>query len=188
MAVQERVFDVEAFWHFVCQPENADKRFELIDGEVIEMVAPGGEHGFIAGEIYYYFRLFDPQRKMGIATVESGYYSLDDRHTVLAPDVAFTRTAPGTRPHKKWMTAMPDIAVEVKSPNDRLDALRQKAAMYLQRETQLVWIIIPESKGVEVCTLDEDGEMLVEFIGVGGSLSGEDVLPGFRLQLASLFS
>ena len=105
MAVQERVFDVEAFWRFVCQPENADKKLELIDGEVIEMVAPGWEHGFIAGEIYYYFRLFDPQRKLGIPTVESGYYSLDDRHTVLAPDVSFTRTAPGTRPHKRWNPA-----------------------------------------------------------------------------------
>ena len=55
------------------QAENADKHFELIDGELFEMSPPGWEHGTLAGEIYHYFRLFDPERKLGIPTVETGY-------------------------------------------------------------------------------------------------------------------
>ena len=187
MEVKERVYDVDAFWRFVCQPENADRYFELINGEIIEMAPPGEEHGTIAGEIFLHFRLFDPQRKLGIPTVETGYYSLDDRRTVLGPDVAFRRTDGATPPQKKWAPTMPDLAVEIKSPSNTLAELRQKAAIYLRRETQLVWIVIPEKKGVEVCTLDEDGEIQTEFIDTEGVLSGESVLPGFTLEIARLF-
>ena len=188
MEVKERVYDVDSFWHFACQPENADKRLELIHGELVEMPQPAEEHGFIAGEIYHYIRLFDPQRKLGIPTVEAGYYSEEDRSTVLGPDVAFRRTEGSAPPKKKWAPTMPDLAIEIKSPSNTLAELREKAAIYLRRETQLVWIVIPERKGVEVCRLDDKGELQKEFIGGDGALSGESVLPGFRLELTALFS
>ncbi len=188
MEVQERVFDVDEFWRFVCLPENADKRFELINGEIIEMPKPGEEHGYLAGVIFHYFLLFDPKRNLGIPTVDTGYYSLDDRSTVLGPDVAFRRTDGATPPQKKWAPTMPDLAVEIKSPSNTLADLRQKAAIYLRRETQLVWIVIPDRKGVEVCRLDANGQIQTEFFGSDGSLSGESVLPGFELALSTLFS
>jgi len=189
MAIQQRVYDVDEFWRFACQPENANRRFELINGELVEMPAPGEEHGFIAGEIAFYIRLFDSDRKLGILTVEAGYYSQEDRSTVLGPDVAFRRVDNFAPPlQKKWAPTMPDLAVEIKSPSNTFAELRQKASIYLRRETQLVWIVIPERRGVEVCRLDENGNLQTEFVGVDGSLSGEDVLPGFELELAALFS
>jgi len=189
MAVQQRVYDVEAFWHFVCQPENANKRFELINGELVEMPAPGEEHGFIASEIAFHIRLFDSDRKLGILAVDAGYYSQEDRSTVLGPDVAFRRADASAPPlQKKWAPTMPDLAVEIKSPSNTLAELRQKAAIYLRRETQLVWIVIPDKKGVEVHRLGTDGDIEREFIGQDGALSGESVLPGFSLELSALFS
>ena len=189
MEVKERVFDVDAFWRFVHLPENADKRFELINGDVIEMPRPGEEHGFIAAEIFHRVRLFDPQRKLGNPSVDAGFYSLDDRHTLLGPDFAFRRTERPAAPfNKKWTSVMPDLAVEVKSPSNTLTELRQKAAIYLRRESQLVWIIFPSSKSAEVHRRRADGEIEREIVGQDGVLSGEDVLPGFRLELSALFS
>ncbi len=188
MEVKERVFDVDEFWRFVHLPENADKRFELINGDVIEMPAPGEEHGFIAAEIFHRVRLFDPQRKLGNPSVDAGFYSLDDRHTLLGPDFAFRRTERPAAPfNKKWTPVMPDLAVEVKSPSNTLAELRQKAAIYLSHGSQLVWIIIPSSKSAEVCRLGAQGDMERETIGADGALSGEDVLPGFTLALSALF-
>lgn len=189
MAVQERVYDVDGFWQFLCQPENANKRFELINGELVEMPAPGEEHGFIASEIAFHIRLFDSDRKLGILTVDAGYYSQEDRSTVLGPDVAFRRADASSPPlQKKWAPTMPDLAVEIKSPSNTLAELRQKAAIYLWRETQLVWIVIPDKQSVEVCRLDDNGDIQTESIGADGALSGEPVLPGFSLKLSALFS
>ena len=188
MEVKERVHDVDSFWRFVCQPENANKRFELIHGELVEMPQPGEEHGFIAGEIAYQIRLFDSDRKFGILAVDAGYFSEEDLSTVLGPDVAFRRTDGSAPPQKKWAPTMPDLAVEIKSPGNTLAELREKAAIYLRRETQLVWIIIPERKGAEVCRLDANGKIQTQFIAAGGSLSGESVLPGFELELTRLFT
>ena len=189
MEVQQRVYDVDSFWEYVHRPENADKHLELINGEIIEMPVPGEEHGFLAGEIYHHFRLFDPERRLGVPTVESGYYTLDDRYTVLAPDAAFRLRERADEPlNKRWAAVMPDIAVEVKSPSNTLAELRRKAAIYLQHGTQLVWIVIPDRKGVEVCRLGADEEVERKFVAEDGALSGEDVLPGFRLELSSLFA
>ena len=167
-----------------------DTHFELIEGKIFETSPPGGEHGTLAGEIYHYFRLFDPQRELGIPTVNTGYHPPDNRHILLGPDVAYTRIerAPKRVFPRTWVPLMPDIAVEVQSPNNTLAELRRKAVIYLENGTQLVWIIIPDSKGAEVCRLDANGKIQTQFIAADGSLSGEQVLPGFQLELAALFA
>jgi len=188
MAVQQRVYDVDSLWQLVCESDD-DTHYELIEGEIIEMAPPGGEHGTIAGGIYYFFRRFDPQHKLGIPTVEAGYYPPARRDILLAPDAAFTRIERAPDPFPRdWVPVMPDIAVEVKSPTNTLAELRRKAAIYLQHGTQLVWIIIPDQRSAEVCRLDASGEIQTEFIGEDGKLSGEPVLPGFQLELSALFS
>ena len=92
------------------------------------------------------------------------------------------------RAFKKWVPQMPDLAVEIISPSNSMTQVRRKAAIYLQHGTQLVWVVIPDRQGVEVLTLDDEGKVLSEFIGIDGALSGEQVLPGFELDLSCLFS
>ncbi len=188
MKVLERLYDIEDLWQIVRAADD-DKRYELIEGELIEMAPPGGEHGTIAGEIYYYFRLFNHDRQLGIATVDSGYHPADDRSILLAPDVAFTghKRAPEPFP-RTWVPVMPDLAVEIKSPSNTIAELHRKAGIYLRHGAQLVWIVMPDAQSVEVCRLGADDDMQSEVIGMDSSLSGEDVLPGFRLELAALFA
>ncbi len=188
MEIQQRVYDIDDLWQLVCQPENADKHFELINGELYEMPAPGGEHGFLASEISFYIRLYDRGRELGVTMVDAGFHSPDDRLTLMVPDVAFTRMerAPNPIP-KKFMPLMPDLAVEIVSPSNTMSQIRRKAALYLQHGTQLVWIFIPDKKTAEVCRLDASGKIQSESIDAGGALSGEDVLPDFELELTTLF-
>ena len=64
---------------------------------------------------------------------------------------------------------MPDLAVEIISPNDSMKQVRRKAAIYLRHGTQLVWIVMPDKKGVEVCRVRENDEIECDLIGLDGT-------------------
>ena len=188
MAIQERLYTVDDVWRLSQLPENEDKHFYLIDGELFWDMPPGFLHGHIAGLIFHHLLVFASQHDLGKATVESGYYPADDRTTLLAPDVAFVRNekVPLANP-THWVAAMPDIAVEIASPSNTVAELRRKAAAYLANGTELVWLVLPDQAGVEVWRAGPEGESTTEFVARDGSLTGEPVLPGFELNLQRLF-
>ena len=188
MAIQEKLYTVDDVWELSHRPENQNRYFYLIDGELYWDMPPGGEHGILAIEIGYHLRAFLATHNLGKVTAETGYYPSDDRNTVLAPDVAFISAARAPQPFpKKYVPAMPDLAVEIKSPTDSLQEVRRKAAVYLANGTELVWIVLPAEKGVDVCRASAVSGLNIEFVGRDGNLSGEGVLPGFNLELKLLF-
>jgi len=188
MAVQQRTYNIDDVWELVHRADNNDKHFELIDGELFEMSPPGVLHGRLAIRLGRFLDVFAEEHQLGIVTVETGHHPPGDRSTLLAPDVAFTRRERVPQPiPEKYMPLMPDLAVEIVSPSDSIRQVRKKAALYLRHGTQRVWIVMPAKKGVEVCSAAQGGTNR-EFIGQEGILSGEPVLPGFRLELRRLFA
>ena len=188
MAIQEKLYTVDDVWQLAQQPENELKRYYLIDGELFWDMPPGYAHGRLAGHIFRYLLNYAEEHNLGDGSVESGYFPADDRHTLLGPDVAFNRkeNVPPAG-HKRFVSRMPDLAVEIQSPGNTVAELRRKAAVYLEKGTDLVWLVLPERPGVEVWRLGPDGEPASEFVARGSSLSGEPILPGFELDLHRLF-
>ncbi len=188
MPVRERLYDIDDLSQLICQSDD-DSNYELIDGELITMPPVKYPHGKLVMRIGRYIAFFDPEEKLGEVGTEEGVHPPGDRHTLLAPDVAFIRRErlPLLEP-ENWTPFMPDLAVEIKSPSNTRAQLRRKAAIYLRNGTQIVWLVLPAEKSVEVCRLGRDGEIEYEFVGETGSLSGETVLPGFRLELKKLFA
>ena len=188
MAIQERLYTVDDVWRLSQLPENEHKRFYLIDGELFWDMPPGYTHGNLAGHIFRYLLNYAEEHDLGDGSVESGYFPVDDRHTLLGPDVAFNRkeNVPPAG-HKRFVPRMPDLAVEIQSPSNSLAELRRKAAVYLAQGTAIVWLVLPERAGVEVWRMGPDGEPTTEFVERDGNLSGEGVLPGFTLDLQRLF-
>ena len=90
-------------------------------------------------------------------------------------------------PTDKYVSVMPDLVVEIRSPFDTLAKVRRKAEVYLRRGTTLVWIVLPKQKGVEVWRLDQSSQLRSEFLGTDDKLSGEAILPGFELEISLLF-
>ncbi|MDE2777886.1 MAG: Uma2 family endonuclease [Chloroflexota bacterium] len=189
MAIQERLYTVDDVWQLAQQPENERKHFYLIDGELFWDMPPGYIHGNLAGHIFRYLLNYAEAHDLGDGSVEAGYYPADDRHTLLGPDVAFIRKqdAPPTD-HAQFVPRMPDLAVEIQSPSNTIAELRRKAAVYLANGAELVWLVLPEQRGVEVWRVGSSGEPMTDFVARDGSLSGEGVLPGFTLDLERLFS
>jgi Uma2 family endonuclease len=85
---------------------------------------------------------------------------------------------------KGFARLAPDLAVEVVSPSNTSKELEAKLRDYLSAGTRLIWLIHPGDPSVRVHRPDGTRSIL----GVGDHLDGEDVVPGFRVSVAQLFS
>ncbi len=77
----------------------------------------------------------------------------------------------------------PDLAVEVMSPSDKWSGVSKKVQLYQQAGTRLVWVVDPFDQGVTVYRLNKPRRLLL----VDDELDGEDVIPGFKLPVKTLF-
>jgi Uma2 family endonuclease len=181
MLLSQKLYTVAEFEQFLTLPENADRYFELIDGEIVEKL-PTQKHGrtvmTMGGEVYAYFK----QNPIGFAEVEVRYRMPGDEHNSRQPDLAIildTTTPPVV---KGAVPRMPDIAVAVQPPSNTLKSMQEKAAYYLANGARLVWLGYTEKQVIEVLTA-EDRQILT----LDDVLSGGDVLPGFVLPLRTIF-
>ena len=189
MDYQEQVQTVAEVWDWAHRPENTDKRFELIEGELFEMSPPGGIHGRVVATLVHLIGNFVFEKKSGIMTLGTGYYPPDAPGILLSPDVAFISHARAPQPFPDgYVPVLPDLVIEVVSPNDSLSQTRRKAAIYLQNGTRLVWIVQPNQGGVDVCRSVQGRTLNMEFVDRDAVLSGEQVLPGFALKVADIFA
>lgn len=176
---QERLYTIDEFAAFITQPENADRLFELINGELIE-VSPGRtRNSELAHLITVAVHLFCREHNLPCHTSGGdGAYRIGDN--VIAPDFAYKRT-PTSDEYPDPVP--PELAVEIISPTDKAADIRKKRRVYLQAGI-LLWEMYPQARGVDVYA---PGQPMRE-LGVHDVLDGSNVLPGFKLALRELFS
>jgi Uma2 family endonuclease len=160
-------------------------RHELVEGELRTMTRAGFEHGRAAARILARLLEHVEERDLGaVLAAETGFVVHRDPDTVRAPDVAFVATerlppaATGG-----FAELAPDLVVEVVSPSDRASEVASKAAMWLDAGVRLVWVVDPQARQATVHHPGGRDRVLRN----DGVLDGEDVLPGFRLPLMSIF-
>lgn len=174
---------VEEFERTTALPENIDRSFELIDGEMVEKM-PTEEHGSLIVILGARLLLFVRQHKLGIVTTDARHRVAEDKHNDFRPDISYISFArKGEIVRRGVVPLMPDLAVEVKSPDDSAVLMRKKAAYYIENGSMLVWLIFPLKRTVEVYTADGDLRILND----GDTLDGADVLPGFTMPVRELF-
>jgi Uma2 family endonuclease len=164
-------------------PEN--KRCELVDGTLVEKPV-GLEESFLAMWLGHILTEFVQQRNLGIVTGESGFLELTEG-TVRAPDVSFIswdRMPKRRRPSKPIPALSPDLAIEVLSKSNTKKEMIRKRKEYFRSGTRLVWEINPRNQSVRVYTaIDQFSDL-----SAADTLTGDPVLPGFKLPLAQLFA
>jgi Uma2 family endonuclease len=176
--IPARLYTADEFEALLQSPEFRDRRLELINGEIVEKVT-GEEHGVIAGNLFGHLWTF--VRATGIGRVTMEVHHRADDTTVFVPDIA-VRVNVRDRISAQIVPALPDLAVEVKSPANTLSELREKAHYYLTHGTRIVWLVLPAKRLVIVLT--PTGE---DILDAADTLSGGDVLPGFTLPVAEIF-
>jgi Uma2 family endonuclease len=187
MVTHEKFYTADDLWELSQLSENDDKRYELIEGVLIEMSPAGNEHGLIAGNWFGHIWSHVFQNNLGYVTAaETGYIlykNPNGKDTVLAPDVGFyvTERAQG-KIYKRFAPFPPDLAVEVASPSESGDEIQHKIQTYLRYGTRMVVYVYPKSQTVNVHTPSG-----VQTLDIDGTFDGGDVLPGFTLAVRDIF-
>lgn len=182
MTVQERAITVEQFEAFAQQPENTDKLFEFIAGEIVE-VPSNPKSSRISIRIARYLDAHVDDNELGHVTGEQGGYMVfGERY---APDVAYISFERQPElAEKGYNPNPPELAVEVVSSDSKAEneKLTIKLGNYLAAGT-LVWIVRPEAAAVEVYAPGQP----VQTLGKANTLTGGDVLPDFAVELTKIF-
>jgi Uma2 family endonuclease len=127
--------------------------------------------------------LWNRKYKLGKVFDSSGGYSLANGFRP-SPDVSWICNArlEGVSLNQ-FLPIAPDFVIELRSSSDRLLQLQQKMQTYLENGVRLGWLINPQDRQVEIYRLDQDQEVLTS----PTELSGEEVLTGFMLDLATIW-
>jgi Uma2 family endonuclease len=181
MTVGTQPITAEEFERLALLPENADRRLELIGGDIVEVVSNNYSSMVAARILIRLGNFLENAHVAGYVTGADGGYRVGDERYI--PDVAFVSKSRQPAPSRDAYNAIaPDLAVEVLSPSDQQDILRLKIANYLAAGTT-VWLVNPDNKTVEVYTPGQRAYRL----GPADTLTGGDLLPGFALPVKDIF-
>lgn len=170
----------------ICQ-NNRDLRLELTaEGELIIMPPTGWESGNRNSRLTQRLGNWADADGTGLTFDSSTGFKLPnganrspnaswvnrERLMALNPDPA------------KFLPMAPDFVAELRSATDSLEILQRKMQEYIDNGVRLGWLIDPQNQRVEIYRLGRE----VEVLQSPTSLSGEDVLPGFVLDLAQILN
>jgi Uma2 family endonuclease len=151
-------------------------------GELIVMAPVGGESGNNEAELMTDLANWNRQTRLGKVFSSSTIFSLPngaDR----SPDAAWVKLEKweALTPQQRigFPPLCPDFVIELRSATDRIKPLQAKLQEYLENGMQLGWLINPQNQQVEIYRPG----CLVEIHTMPVTLSGEDLLPGFTLEI-----
>jgi Uma2 family endonuclease len=167
---------------------NRDMRFERsAEGELIIMAPTGGGTGNKNAELGAELVIWNRQTLLGKVFDSSTGFKLPngaDR----SPDASWVRldrwNALTEAQRDRFIPLAPDFAVELRSKTDVLKTVQAKMQEYMDNGVRLGWLIDPSRNRVEIYRPGQEVEVLESPV----SLSGEDVLPEFQLNLNPLWA
>ena len=165
-------------------PDDGMRR-ELVRGELVEMPPAGDNHGFVGAEFTVTVGGFVRENRLGTSRMAETGFQLAPG-TVLAPDYAFIsyeRMASPPQP-RGYAQVVPDLVMEVFSPNDRQALMDRKIQLWLEAGVRLVLAVYPAAQAVYAHHADGTFQRF----GPGDTLTCEPVLPGFACAVDDIFA
>jgi Uma2 family endonuclease len=162
-----------------------DRHFELVDGVLVEKVM-GLPESKLAMRIGYCLMEYLESNDIGEVAGADGTLRLMPG-LVRIPDlsyISYQRNAECPNPDAPIPALAPDLAVEVLSEGNTPAEMTQKLKDYFFCGVKLVWLVDPRKRTVQVSRSLDESVLLSE----QDELTGEPVLPGFRLPVARIFA
>ena len=170
---------------FIALPDDG-RRYELVQGRLVDVGGSAQTASIIAAALVAHLFMYVATRGLGrVGGADFAARLFDDPDTVRVPDAVFVRLdrMRGGDALRGFYEGAPDLVVEVLSPSDRYGKTRDKVAEYLAAGVKLIWILDPEDHSVAIHRVDGSTSTLDET----GALDGEEIIPGFRLELAPIW-
>lgn len=173
-----------------------EQPFELIEGERIPLVPPVMIHVLLVKRLLLILSQYEQQTGQGEAFAEAPFvlpheYDANWVKGSRVPDLMFinaTRLKMYREETPDWgsmpMLVVPDLAVEVVSPNDRYSAINAKVDRYLLDGVQVVWVVDAERQSVVIHTQGSDQQRR---LSIEDTLNEESILPGLVIRVSELF-
>jgi Uma2 family endonuclease len=163
-----------------------DGRFELVNGELIDMGDSGAKHGYVA--VLLSAALFNcvSTQKLGAMFDSSAAFKMKNGNK-RSPDISFVakeRLQGLDDLPDGFLDGSPDLAVEILSPGNTVEEIHEKLVEYFDNGTRLAWVVHPKEHYILVYRSSQQPECLLKSIDF---LDGEDVVPSFTLPVADLF-
>lgn len=181
MVLNSQIISVQEFDTWVHQPENANIQYELIGGEIVEVVSnsKSSNTGLLIGS---FITVHVHNHDLGHTTGADGGYQIGDERYI--PDMGFIAKARMPKlEDASYISIAPDLALEVISPTDTTRQITAKVANYLAAQT-IVWLVYPHDEEVEIYAPTQPMVKLTK----NDTLDGGTILPDFKLSLKTIFN
>jgi len=164
---------------------------EIVDGQWVgfdngELDMGGEEHGWIKAILITLLTTWALEKRAGRVYPGDTDFVLDgddeELRVVRRPDVSFVADARVSQT-KGYIYGAPDLVIEIISPSERPGKISEKLGEYLQFGVKQVWQVYPEKR--EIIVNLPDGTTIT--YSDGDTLPGGDLLPGFGMDVATVF-
>ena len=174
----------EQFWQ-LCQ-RNREYRFEAnSQGDLIIMPPTGSDTGKRNFDIIVQLGIWNKKFKLGVAFDSSTGFTLPNS-AKRSPDASWIKLDRWnnltTEEQEKFAPICPDFVIELRSKTDLLKTLQEKMQEYIDNGASLGWLIDRQNQKVEIYRVNKSVETLTS----PSSLSGENILPNFTLDLTEI--
>ena len=163
-----------------------DKRYQLLDGELIMAPSPSDRHQAIIGILFFLLYQYCLETGSGIVRMAPLDVHLSE-YDLTQPDILFVSNERASIITTANIQGAPDLVVEVLSPSTERHDRGYKRTMYARNGVREYWLVDPAAEAVEVLTLKEEG-FVTEATYQRGQTLVSPLLPGLSIELNRVFA
>lgn len=162
-----------------------DKRYELLDGELLMTPAPGELHQNVSAQLGWRLVQFASENNLGWVYHAPFDVVMSDTD-VVQPDLLFVSNDRSRIITPENIQGAPDLVVEILSPSTATRDRTFKRTLYARHGVKEYWLVDTTEKDVTVLLLGGRGFEVVDVYSGSEALTSP-TLPGFRLKLDDIF-
>jgi Uma2 family endonuclease len=163
-----------------------DKRYELIEGDLIMTPSPVTAHQRISGRIEFELRKHVQGRDLG-EVFDAPLDVYLDNENVLQPDIMFISKDRAGIIGEKNIQGAPDLVIEILSESTAYRDMAQKKKLYAKFGVKEYWIVTPEEASITIYLLKNAAFQPIHSY-LDDDVLESPTLPGLRLPVMNIFS